>query len=281
MLLKHVTGPATNPFAALTQRLCSSYAIDDQHEVSRSNCVRRTRSQTAILAGNTLLHPDYRAAACSGFAASATLAPPPKSLFCSSPPPRSTRLGTTIPLGRPVSRHLTPTANPQMDHSPPAASAILLYNTTNNDNSAAAEPLSNTLLGYSHRDPDRAQRAGPLCDATQRYIQLDCPNPPILVLCGGLSSHTRSEIANIANLTAKGRLLQGIDDTFLLVRKSITATSAPDGHNSRRSRLAFDDLVRIYVPLLARPGIMHGCHADASCHLGVTGTLKMLERLYW
>ena len=198
MLLRHMTGPTTNPFTALTQRLCSSYAIDDQHEVSRSNCVRRTRSRTPILVGNTLLHPDYRAAACSGFAASAALAPP-----------RSARLGTTIPLGRPVSRRLTTTPNPQMDHSPPAASAILLYNTTNNDNSAAAEPLSNTLLGYSLRDQDRAQRAGPLCDATQRHIQLGCPNPPILVLCGRLSSHTRSEITIIANLTAKGRLLQG------------------------------------------------------------------------
>ena len=26
---------------------------------------------------------------------------------------------------------------------------------------------------------------------------------------------------------------------------------------------------------------MHACHADASCHLGVTRTLKMLERFYW
>ena len=26
---------------------------------------------------------------------------------------------------------------------------------------------------------------------------------------------------------------------------------------------------------------MHACHADVSCHLGVTRTLKMLERFYW
>ena len=69
--------------------------------------------------------------------------------------------------------------------------------------------------------------------------------------------------------------------TTLHVRKPITAASAPDGHNSRRSRSYFYDPVRIYVPLLARPWIVHACHADASCHLGVTRTLKMLERFYW
>ena len=50
---------------------------------------------------------------------------------------------------------------------------------------------------------------------------------------------------------------------------------------SHRRRRPFDDSVRIYVPLLARPWIMHACHAEASCHLGVTRTLKMLERFYW
>ena len=48
----------------------------------------------------------------------------------------------------------------------------------------------------------------------------------------------------------------------------------------RVRRLPFNDSVRIYVPLLARPWTMHACHADASCHLGVMRTLKMLERFY-
>ena len=82
----------------------------------------------------------------------------------------------------------------------------------------------------------------------------------------------RPEITDIADLAAKGRLLQGDHDSTLLVRKPIS------GH---RSRVPFDDPIGIYVPHLARPWIMHACHADASCHLGVTRTLKMLERFYW
>ena len=141
--------------------------------------------------------------------------------------------------------------------------------------------LSNTLLSYSHRDWDQAQHADPLCNATRRYIQLGRPNPPPRSLCDHLPSHTRPDIADITDLAAKGRLLEGDDDTILLVRKPITAASAPNGHNSHRSQPPFDDPVRIYVPLLARPWIMHACHAGASCHLGVTRTLKMLERFYW
>ena len=59
------------------------------------------------------------------------------------------------------------------------------------------------------------------------------------------------------------------------------AISTPDGPPPRLRRPPFDDSVRIYVPLLARPWIMHACHADASCHLGGTRTLKMLEGFFW
>ena len=104
---------------------------------------------------------------------------------------------------------------------------------------------------------------------------------PPLSLCDHLSSHTRPKTTYIADLAAKGHLLQGNNDTILLVQKPVTAASASDGHNSRRSRPLFDDPVRIYVPLLARPWILYACDADASCHLGVTRTLKMLKRFYW
>ena len=107
------------------------------------------------------------------------------------------------------------------------------------------------------------------------------PRPPPSSLCDHLPSHKRPEIADIIDLAAKGRLLGGDDDTILVVRKQITTDSTPDGHNSHRRRRPFDDPVLIYVPLLARPWIMHACHAEASCHLGVTRTLKMLERFYW
>ena len=49
----------------------------------------------------------------------------------------------------------------------------------------------------------------------------------------------------------------------------------------RASCLLNDDLVCIYVPLRMRPWIMQVCHSTASCHLGTTRTLRMLERFYW
>ena len=119
MSLMHMTGPMANSIAAPTEESYLSYVIYDQHEASRSNCVRRTQSRTAILAGKIPLRSNNRAAVRSGFAASAAPAPPPKASFRSSPPSRPARLGSTIPLGRPASPRLTPTPNPQMDHSPP------------------------------------------------------------------------------------------------------------------------------------------------------------------
>ena len=112
MPLMHMTGPTTDPFATPTDEPCLSYAIDDQHEASQSNCVRRTQKRMAILAGNTPSRPDYRTAARNGFAVSAAPAPPPKAPLCPSPPPRSARLGSTIQLGRPASLRLATAPHP-------------------------------------------------------------------------------------------------------------------------------------------------------------------------
>ena len=212
MPLRCMTGPTTSPFATSTDEPCLPYAIDDQHEASRSNCARHTRSRTATLAGNTPLRPDYRMAVRSRYAASAAPASPPKASFCSSPPPRSACLSSTIPLGRLTLPHPTPGSNSQMDNSPPAAPPVVQYPTPGNDNRAAAEQLSNTSLSYNNRDGDQAQRADPVCDATRRYIKLGYPNPPPLSLCDHLPSHTRPDFADIVDLAAKGHLLQGDDD---------------------------------------------------------------------
>ena len=134
----------------------------------------------------------------------------------------------------------TPTASPVSNHTTPEYDAC-----------AAAEQLSSTLVSYSHRDWDKTQRADPLCDATRHYMQLGRPDPPPRSLCDHLPSHTRQEIADVTDLAAKGRSLEGDDDTILLVRKPITIDSTPNGHNSRRNRPPFDDPVRIYAPLLA------------------------------
>ena len=131
----------------------------------------RTRSRTAILAGNTPFRPDYYRAARSGFAAPAAQALPPKTPPRSSPLPRSDRLGSTTPLDHPGSCRPLPAQNTQMYHT-----------TLEGDACAATKQLSNTLLSYSHRDWDKAQRAYPLCDATRRYIQLGRPDPPPLSL---------------------------------------------------------------------------------------------------
>ena len=42
-----------------------------------------------------------------------------------------------------------------------------------------------------------------------------------------------------------------------------------------------DEPVRIYLPLPMRPSVMQACHSTASCHLGSTRTLRMIERFCW
>ena len=142
----HMIGPTTRPFAAPTEETWLSYAFDHQHDPSRSNCAKRTRSQTAILAGNTLLRPNYRTAARGGFAASTAPAPPPKASFRSSSPPRSARLGATISLGRYASSRPKPaSSNPRVGPLAPVAPPVLQITAPNSDASAAAEPLLNTF----------------------------------------------------------------------------------------------------------------------------------------
>ena len=276
MPLRGRAGPLADASVYITHGPYPSYAIDDQLEPSRTARAGRTRSRAAILAGHTPLRPDYYRAARRGFAAPAVPALPPRTQPRSSPLPRSDRLGSTTPLGRPDLCRPPPAQNSKIDTTPPAP-----HTNTENSTYAATKQLSSTLLSYSHRAWDKAQRADPLCDTTRRYIQLGRRDPPPSSLCDQLPLHKRPEVTDITDLAAKGRLLGGDDDTILLVRKQITTDLTPGGHNSHRRRRLFDDPVRSYVPLLARPLIMHACHAEASCHLGVTRTLKMLERFYW
>ena len=133
MPLRRMTDPTTSTFVTPIDEPCLSYAIDDQLEASRPNCARRMRSRTATLTGNTPLRPDYCMAARSGFAASAAPSPAPKVSFRSSQPPRSARLGSTIPLGRPTTPRPTPAPNSQMGNSPPAASTVSQYTAPGND----------------------------------------------------------------------------------------------------------------------------------------------------
>ena len=271
----HMTAHPRSSSATLPQTPFATYTISAPDDATRPT--RRTRSQTAILDGNAPSRPDYRTAAHSGFAASAASAPPPPR---TSPPPRSARLGSTTSTGRPASTSST-LPPPDLQSDPPPPTAPLHPTVPDLDVQAAAVHLSNTLLNYSHSDWEQAQRADPLCDATRRYIQLGCPQHLPTSLYDHIPSHQHSDPVDILDLAAKGRLIQGDHDTILLVRGSAAVASRPDGLPARLRQPPFNDPVRIYVPLLARPFIMHACHADASCHLGVTRTLKMLERFYW
>ena len=124
---------------------------------------------------------------------------------------------------------------------------------------------------------NKHKREDPLCDATRRYIQLGCPQHHLTSPCDLIPSHRRPASTDILDLAAKGRLIQG-DYGTLFVRKPVTVASSPVDTPARLGRLPFNDPVRIYVPLLARPRIMHACHTDASCHLSVMRTFTMLER---
>lgn len=57
---------------------------------------------------------------------------------------------------------------------------------------------------------------------------------------------------------------------------SATLASRPDGISARSSEHRFDYPVCIYIPILARPWIMHTCHADNWCRLSIALNLKIL-----
>ena len=81
----------------------------------------------------------------------------------------------------------------------------------------------------------------------------------------------------------EGRLHPTDDDIVLLARNPTLPPTRSDKPNfvGRAACLLNDELVCIYVPLLMRPYIMQACHSTASCHVGTTRTLRMLERFYW
>ena len=192
MPLNRMTGPTASRSAIATDKSWFSYAIDDHNEAPRSNCARHTRSRTATLTGKTPLRPDYRMADRRVFAASTAPSPPPKSTLHLSPPPRSARLGSTIPLRRPTPPRMATAPNPQMDHSPSVAPPAQRDATSGDKTSTVAEQqLYNTLLGYIHSDWDKTQRADPLCDAARRYIQRGRPNPLPRSFCDHHLPHTR------------------------------------------------------------------------------------------
>ena len=114
-----------------------------------------------------------------------------------------------------------------------------------------------------------------------RYITIGRPSalPPDFLSCYPL--HQRPSLSDIQELARKGRLLMTDAEVVLLVGNS-TPPPMPDVPSSvgQAACLLNDEPIRIYVPLLMRPWIMQACHSTASCYLGTTRTLRMLDRFY-
>ena len=114
-----------------------------------------------------------------------------------------------------------------------------------------------------------------MCYAAIRFLSLDSPSPPPADLLDFIPSAHRPLLSDVLALAAKGRLHRTDDETALLVQRpstSQTGTSLPPPEPYSP---------RVYVLMLIRPWVLNTCHADASLHLGVTRTVRMLARFYW
>ena len=134
---------------------------------------------------------------------------------------------------------------------------------------------------YPYTDWAREQRAEPVREAAIRYFLLGSPSvlPNDCLL--HVAPHKRPPLSEVCSLADKGRLYTDDDGILLLVWKLTPPDSVcPDKPDGRAARLLHNEPTRIYIPLLIRPWIVHACHANASCHLGVARTLAMLERFY-
>lgn len=88
-------------------------------------------------------------------------------------------------------------------------------------------------------------------------------------------------MSEIRSRTDKGCLHRDDNGTILLVRKQLRPQQRVMINPADAARLLHDEPTRIYVPLIMHPWIMQACHANASCHFGVSRTLSMLEPCYW
>ena len=148
---------------------------------------------------------------------------------------------------------------------------------------AAELRFADSIARYSHDDWKREQHDEPTCHAKMRYVSTGRPSvlPPDFLAC--YLSHKRPSLSDLKGLAGKGRLHTTDDDNVLLLRSRTLPPTRSDKLNSvgRAACLLNDESVRIYVPLPMRDWIMQACHSTASCHLGTTRTLHMLERFYW
>ena len=98
---------------------------------------------------------------------------------------------------------------------------------------------------------------------------------------GGASPHdiilqfplrVRPTVQQVLELAAKTKLFTTEGNFPLLVKRN--TSSAELSQSGGR-------VPQIYAPMLIRPWVLRGCHADSVCHLGVIRTPQMLHRFYW
>ena len=176
----------------------------------------------------------------------------------------------------PVGTPLLPLTPPPGDTPPAPAKLDALGD-------AAESQFADSVARYSHADWEREQQTEPTCHAATHYITIGRPSALPADFLSRYRLCKRPSLSDIQELAGKGRLRTTDDDIVLLVRHPAPplTTSAEDSSLGRAACLLNDEPIRIYVPLLMRPWIMQACHSTASCQLGTTCTLRMLERLYW
>ena len=112
----------------------------------------------------------------------------------------------------------------------------------------------------------------PVCKNTITLLQqgLSGASPQDIIL--QFPIRVRSTVQQVLELAAKTKLFTTKGNFPLLVKRN--TSSAELSHSGGR-------VAQIYVPMLMRPWVLRGCHADSVCYFGVTRTLKMLKRFYW
>ena len=168
----HMTARPRCSSATLPQTPFATYAISAPDDAPRPT--QRTRSQTAILDGNAPSRPDYRTAAHSEFAASATSAPPP---LRTSPPSRSDRLGSTASTGRLASIGSTPTPPDLQSDSPPPTAPLHTTRMKPNRDLGWQCPIAS---GLSHGRPQWVRRVRRLCASSAPHVAASAIGPPRL-----------------------------------------------------------------------------------------------------
>ena len=82
----------------------------------------------------------------------------------------------------------------------------------------------------------------------------------------------RPTVQHVLELAAKTKLFTTKENFPLLVKRNTSSVELSRSGGR---------VPQIYVPMLMRPWVLRGCHADSVCHFGVTRTLQMIQRFYW